>query len=675
MTEIKIERLTLENFKCHKHLSLDLKGRDASIYGDNATGKTSIYDALVWLLFDKDSNGNGSKNFEIKPLDANGEVKDHQALTAVEAQLLVNGEAVTLRRTYKEVWSTKRGSSEATYDGNTSEYYVDGVPCKRNAFREKVNDLVNEETFRLLTSVSHFAAGISWQDRRAVLFQVAGVMDDGMILATDQKFEPLVEAMGRLSIDDYKRKLTAEKKQHTGVRSELPARISECEKTIEDVSGLDFTGAKEELERLNARMDDANARMAAIRNNNAVQQKELQIQGARITLKELESENDAFRANQKLAQDALERENQAYRDSQKTGVDTAALKAGLRTMEIQSESKRRQITTEQAYIDGLDKKVVSLRKNWISVNDEQFTGGNCPTCGQQLPPDALEKAKGAFYDDKRRRLDSIAQQAGEYAKSIETAKERIATLEEEIARWDADTQAQKKLISEAEADVKPIVDMADYAERKKPICDMADYAERKKAIQDDISKLTGELFDLQADSSSSLDAIQKEKDEIQAQIRKHQDTISKENLLDYSRKRVEELRQDAKTAAEKLEGIEQMLWLIDEYSRYKTRFVEDSINGLFRIARFRLFREQANGGVEERCDVVHEGVPYSGVNNGMKIILGIDIINSLSCAYGVRVPLVIDNAEAVTRLEASATQIVRLVVSDNDKELRVNYEN
>ena len=118
-----------------------------------------------------------------------------------------------------------------------------------------------------------------------------------------------------------------------------------------------------------------------------------------------------------------------------------------------------------------------------------------------------------------------------------------------------------------------------------------------------------------------------------------------------------------------------MLFLMDEYSRYKTRFVEDSINGLFRIARFRLFREQANGGVEERCDVVHDGVPYISVNNGMKINLGIDIINTLSTAFGVSVPLFIDNAESVTRLEASASQIVRLVVSENDKELRVNYEN
>ena len=155
MKDIKIKRLSLENFKCHRNLVLELNGGNVAIYGDNATGKTSVYDALTWLLFGKDSQGNGEKNIEIKPLDASGEVRDHLAVTSVEAVLLVDGAEVTMKRTYSEVWTTKRGNSEATYDGNTSEYYVDGVPVKKFAFAEKVNEIVDEETFRLLTSVSY----------------------------------------------------------------------------------------------------------------------------------------------------------------------------------------------------------------------------------------------------------------------------------------------------------------------------------------------------------------------------------------------------------------------------------------------------------------------------------------------------------------------------------------
>ena len=644
MTEIKIKRLMLENFKCHKHLELHMEGRNASIYGDNATGKTSIYDALVWLLFDKDSNGNGSKNFEIKPLDGNGEVKDHDALTAVEAVLLAGGEEVTLRRTYKEVWTTKRGSSEATYDGNTSEYYVDGVPCKRNAFQDKVNELVDETTFRLLTSVSHFAAGIPWQERRKVLFQVAGVMDDGMILGTDQRFQPLVEAMGRLSIEDYKRKLQAEKKQHSGTKTDIPARISECENTIRDIQGLDFAGAKAALTVLDGKLDAVNARMADIQNNNAVRQKELEIREARISLSGLEGENNAYRAEQK------------------TGVDTNALKAGVQRMETMLSGKRSSLASERQYIERLEQQIAGLRDSWTRINGELFTGGTCPSCGQMLPAGSLQKALDSFEADKKRRLDGVVAQADASKQAKSAAAERVGQLETEILLLEADIKTQKDAIAKAEADVKPIVDMADYGQRK-------------KAIQDTIEQLSGELFELQSNSAAAISSLRDEKGEIESAIFAQRGIIAKEEMLDYAKDRVAQLREDARKAAEILEGIEQMLFLMDEYSRYKTRFVEDSINGLFRIARFRLFREQANGGIEERCDVVHEGVPYIGVNNGTKINLGIDIINTLGAAYGVRVPLFVDNAESVTCLEASASQIIRLVVSENDKELRVSYEN
>lgn len=645
MTEIKIKRLVLENFKCHKSLRLDFEGGNASVYGDNASGKTSIYDALTWLLFGKDSQGNGEKNIEIKPLDANGEVKDHLAETAVEAVLLVNGEEVTLRRTYKEVWSTKRGSSQATYDGNTSEYYVSGVPCKRNAFQEKVNELVDEDTFRMLTSVSHFANGISWQDRRAVLFRVAGVMDDAHILATNDMFAPLVESMGKLSLEDYKKKLLSEKKGFVGAKTEIPARISECENTIADIEGLDFAGAKAEVEALNARKDGISAQIVAIEHDSAADQKRMDIQAAKLELS------------------ALENENRLYRTSQSSGLLTIQnLKMDLGGLRKLLDRKQHELANEKGYITSLESKVEEFRNRWISVNNEVFSGGSCPTCGQALPTAQFQTARDQFEANKQKRLDDILQAANSYKESKAQAESRLNKHQEEIQQIEADIQKKEQDIAAAEASAVAIVDMDGYADEK-------------QSIQVRIDKLNEDLYEMMQASADVVGKLRMEMSEVTAKISEHMAIISKESLLDYSKQRVDQLRQDAKNAAERLEAIEKMLYLIDEYSRYKTRFVEDSINGLFRIARFRLFREQANGGVEDRCDVVHDGVPYISVNNGMKINLGIDIINTLSNAYGVRVPLFVDNAESVTRLEKCGSQIIRLVVSENDKELRVNYEN
>lgn len=649
MMNIKIKRLSLTNFKCHKSLTIDFNGRNASIYGDNATGKTSIYDALTWLLFGKDSHGNGEKNIEIKPLNPDGNVYDHQAITEVEAVLLLeageNGAELSLKRTLQEVWSTKRGHTEPTYDGNTSEYYIDGVPVKKFAFTEHVDKLVSEETFRMLTSVSHFAEGISWQARREILFNVAGVLDDAAIMATDNRFAPLAEGMGRLTLDDYKKKLLAEKKGLVGAKNEIPARISECEKTIEDVEVLDFEATRMELQALTGKKDKLEAEIIAIEHSGAAVNKRMDIKTAQFELRELESSN------------------RFHRDSQTVGaVDVKALNRELWRYTTELENKERSLEALKRKLPDLDYQITACRDRWMAVNAETFTGGDCPTCGQTLPTGQLESAKEAFEADKRRRHRDIENAANAYKATRADTVERIKTTEDEINLARTCMEAKQAEIDRA------------VASRVEPT-DMEGYADKHKAIEDRIAALNAELTDIMMNTAEVRGDLERQVLAIKKEIAVRMEVLSKESLLAYSRDRVEVLREDARKTAAALDAIEQMLFLMDEYSRYKTKFVEDSINGMFRIARFRLFREQANGGIEDRCDVVYEGVPYISVNNGAKINVGIDIINTLSTAYGVQVPLFVDNAESVTHLEGSDSQIIRLVVSENDKEIRVNYEN
>ena len=645
MKEIKLISLEMENFKCFRHLRLDFNGRNAVIYGDNATGKTTVYDSLMWLLFSKNSNGIGDKNFEVKPLGSDGNVVDHDAMTAVDVVFSVNGEELTLRRTYREKWETKRGSSEAVYTGNTSEYYIDSVPVKRNGFQDKVNELVDEDTFRLLTSTTHFANDISWQDRRAVLFQVAGVMDDNQILATDASFEPLVESMGKLSVEDYKKKLLSEKRKFVGAKTEIPARISECQKTIEDIQGLDFAGAKAEVEALTHKKEGIEAQMLAIEHDSAAEQKRLEIREAQLEM------------------NALYNENKAYRASQATGsVDVYRLRQELSNLNIRLGRMETSYKNEQAYLADCDKRIERARNEWMSTNGEVFTGGTCVTCGQTLPADKLQRAKDSFEARKKNRLAEIEESANDFKRDKMQAENRLERQQADIGQLVTEIQQLEQQIADAESNVVEIKDMDGYAERS-------------AAINEKIEKLNGELADMVMDSNAAVQKLRVDRAEIVRLIAEQNVIIGKESLLDYSKQRIESLREDARSAAECLEAIEKMLYLMESYSRYKTRFVEDSINGLFRVARFRLFREQANGGIEDRCDVVHDGIAYENLNNGMKINLGIDIINTLSTAYGVRVPLFVDNAESVTQLEKCGSQIIRLVVSENDKELRVNYEN
>ena len=645
MKSVKIIRLTLENFKCHRLLNLQFDGLNAGIYGDNAAGKTSVYDALTWLLFGKDSAGNGEKNIEIKPLDSLGNVADHSAVTAVEAELSVDGETVILRRTYKEVWSTKRGSSTETFTGNTSEYYIDGVPYKKNAFDDKIHEIVSEDVFRLLTSVSYFAADLPWQQRRAVLFDMAGTLTDWEIMAGNEAFAPLLEAMGKLSLEDCKKKLGAEKRNLVGAKTEIPARISECQKTVEDLEGLDFAAAQAELDALNARKESLSEQVLAIENDTALSQKRLQIREAQMDLSALEKENEAYRRSQ-----------------QNMVVDTVVIARDLDNLRTRLSGKQRLLANEGEFIAHLEEKIEASRKEWAGVSVEVFSGGTCVSCGQALPADKLQRAMEAFEANRKDRLRRIETTAASLKDTKAQAEYRIASYREEISGLEGEILGKEQQLTAANANVVEIVDMEDFGQRR-------------QALMDRIQTLGVELAGMADNTIAVKGQLQQQIEDVKRQIVRAAEIVNKRSMLDYAHKRIETLRQDAKNAAECLEAVEKMLYLIDEYTRYKTRFVEDSVNSLFRLAKFRLYREQANGGVEDRCDVVYDGVPYLGLNNGMKINVGIDIINALSRHHGVCVPLFVDNAESVTQLEYAGTQVIRLVVSAEDKKLRCVNEN
>lgn len=642
--DIRLKSLHLENFKCHKNLTIAFEGRDTSIYGDNATGKTSVYDALTWLLFGKDSLGNGEKAIEIKPLGTDGSVLDHEAVTVVEAVLLVDLEELKLTRTFKELWSTKRGSVEASYDGNTSEYSIDGVPCKANAYKAKVAELVDEEKFRLLTSVSYFAATMPWQKRREVLFDLFGGLDDRAIMGMNERFAPLLEAMGKRSLEDTKKVLTQEKKGLTVTRNEVPARISECEKTIEDLAGLDYDGAKAEWEALKDRESALTTELLSIRQNTAVREKQTDLREAQGALTALEAENNLFR-----------------REQERNKPNVAAVEERLAS--TRKIIRRLELTLEglDARKGRLDSKIETARNRWKAVNAETYQGEDtCPTCGQKLPEERTQAAREAFEADKRLRLERLVAEANELKASKAEEKGAIRSTTEDLEDARKDAENQEAELAQAKAAAAGI-----------EISDEPGYDEQKAVLEGRIRQAQEDLRKLQADSETASRGIQQRIREVQEEISRCGAILGKRSAYDYAQQRVRELRDSAKVAAESLARVEGLLRLMEEYSRYKADFAEAGVNEHFRLAKFRLFREQANGGTEDRCDVTYDGVPYTGLNNGMKINVGIDIINALSRAYRVAVPLFIDNAESVTNLENCRCQVIRLVVSEQDKELRI----
>ena len=102
--------------------------------------------------------------------------------------------------------------------------------------------------------------------------------------------------------------------------------------------------------------------------------------------------------------------------------------------------------------------------------------------------------------------------------------------------------------------------------------------------------------------------------------------------------------------------------------------LEENINGKFPTVRWKLFDRQINGGIIDTCVCMipcESGlVSYECANTAAQVNADIEIVNVLSKAYDLSVPLFVDNSERVNQLADTDSQLITLSVS-NDQQLKI----
>ena len=633
---IEIKCMDIVNFKCFRNLHLDFHSGTNTIYGQNSAGKSSVFDAFTWLLFGKDSHGNSA--FSVKPTGAAPGV-----MPEVTAVLSVNGETLTLRKTLRERWEKHRGSAEARFAGNTTDYFVDDVPRKESEYKRIIAGYIDENQFKLLTNVYAFARDMHWKDRRKLLAEICGLPDDASLLAGAPQFAGLAAAAGNRTVDDYKAALLAQRKGANASLNTLPVRIDECERMVAELAGLPFDQARETAKAL----QDDRARMQA----------DLAKLDGDALLVQAENERDAL--HNQLRE--LENENRTHRDSQYVPVEdkTADLMhADEKAREALDEAVK-QCNELRGRIDSGEKRLDEYRARWKAVDKEQFTGGTCPTCGQTLPAADLEAAKRRFETSKQDRKNGLLEDS-------KLLKADIASMQTRLQEVEASLPGLKAAADQAARA------MAEYTPPEAPVIeDLPDYARRRDALGRSIDDCSRRIERLRTDKQAERGRLENELRALNARLLETDATLAKERTLADTRRRVAELQDEQRRAAAEVEQMDRMIELCEEFARFRVQSVEQSVNSRFQLARFRLFNEQINGGLADCCDVVVDGVPYDDLNSATQVNVGLDIIETISLHYNRRVPLFIDNAESVTKLQEISAQVVRLAVSAEDKELRL----
>src|SRR5699024_10592144 len=287
MKTIKLLNLKLTNFKGIKSFELNANGEDMKVFGENATGKTTIFDAFVWLLFGKDSQN--STQFEIKTLRDGKPI--HKLNHEVEATLLVNGQELTLKKVYKEKWTKKRGSVTESFSGHTTDYYIDGVPSKKKEYDEMIGSIVNEDVFKLLTNPLYFNEQLKWQDRRKTLLEIAGDITDEEIISSNESLAKLTEILGNRSIDDHKKVIVAKRKEINQELERIPIRIDEINRNLPDVSGLNDEEIETKLNDLSSKIDAKNEQINNLRNGSKVNEIKKQISDIDLQIANVRNEH------------------------------------------------------------------------------------------------------------------------------------------------------------------------------------------------------------------------------------------------------------------------------------------------------------------------------------------------------------------------------------------------
>ncbi|WP_347995389.1 AAA family ATPase [uncultured Eubacterium sp.] len=675
---IKLISLHIENFKGIRNLDVNFSDK-TSIKGQNASGKTTIFDAFTWLLFNK--NCAGEEKFNVRPLDKDGRKIDNVEIKVV-AILEVDGKEVEFSKVQKQNWVKKRGTDTVTLAGNPNLYGIDGYPKSETDFKAYVSELAqSEDMFKMLTNPQYFSS-LKWKDQRDILMKLVAEVSDVEMAQSDIKYAPLLDELGKApSTDDIRAKFQKALTEWKKKQAEIPVRIDEAEKAKVDVDVAEQELAKADLERkieaVDKKIVEANA--GNVLGDLRQQEMKLQFEMSGIAQSMNMELKEAKRAIESSIAECADKFTELHKTISEKEASVQVNKNNIAKADDERKKLGEAYKTEFAKV--FDASAYQFDESkWVF--DDSTTV--CSLCGQKLPDDKIKKlkiefeerktnaradaekklsnAKNNFAAQKNSNLEEIKSRGFNRKNLIEELEKKNADLEVEIA--DLREQEQKAFKAKREAENK-LADMpaeADYMQNKK-------YAD----LYNSRTEILRQIESRQAsDEKDVIASLEYEKSDLKCQLSEVEKVIAQAAKNVEIDERISQLQTEQKEIGQKVADQEQMIYLLEDFIRFKLNKVSEFINSHFKTVKFKLFEMQLNGGMKDCCECTVNGIPYSALNSGHRIIAGLDIISSLSELYGLSVPIFVDNAESLNEFNVPDmdAQLILLSVSE-DKQLKV----
>ena len=628
--KITLISLVLENFKGIQKFEFVPDGKSTAVFGTNASGKTTIADAYYWLLFGKDSSG--AANFDVKTIGTSG--LDY----SVEGVIEVDGERHTLKRVLNEKWERKRGDTEKKLKGNTTTYFIDGVPVKEKDFKSFIeNELVSEKTYQMLTDPDYFAGKLDWKSRRNQLIEWFADVSDSDIVSAHPNLKPLEQILNGRTVEESQKCIQADRRKINEKLQTIPSRIDEQQRNITAISSL-ING--DEQQRLDELLKEKS-------------QLETQINTAG-------TDERISQAKAKVAEIKLEIMNAKAEYLSRTSIetDTKALDS-LRKSKLSAENDLFRLLQEKDIynirLENIAKQGMKYNEDFKKISAEQYSGSNvCPCCGQLLPEDKIQSAITEFNLQKSAKLEEIKAacqklkaERAELKKKLEAVISNTGLIQEKIKELTDSIERTENSVSS----VIPFEKTEEYERLSMKLLDAEEEIEVAE-VQTDFTEIKSQIADMEKE------------------IARLRGVIASQSSISMYEQRIEDLKQQEKEYGLMMAKSENDLMLIEEFIKTKCAEVERMINSHFKTVKWKLFDLQVNGGINDCCEATVDGVDYStNLNSAAKINAGLDIINAVSGIMDVSVPIWIDNAESVVNFIPTNSQTIRLIVSEEHKKL------
>lgn len=634
--KIEIKKLKFVNFKGFKSYEVEFSP-NTIISGDNGTGKTSIVDGFLWLLFGKDSEGR--TDFHIKHLNKG----KTQRVSEVEGILSIDDRKVVLRRSYCEKWTKRRGNSEEEFTGHESQYFIDDVPTSAGEYKSFIDNLCKEDVFRMITNPSYFP-NLKKEVKRDMLLKMAGDINESEIINSDEKFKKLfAEIEEGLSIEKYKAKIAAKKTTIKKTIDDIPSRIDELERSTPEAEKweeieFEISAKDKKIKEIEAQISDASKSY------------EVEIAKKTEVLQSIQKiKDELFIRKNEVKQEATEdyyKKMEVYNKC-KNEIISLQRESGFIEENIKKTNRliEEKVTIKNKLLDEYNK----IKLSTLTFLDSEF---NCPTCGK------------AFDDSDEKRNELTEKFNLNKAHQLEECKKKGTDLVIEIKELKAKVETYEKELSVIHI---PEIPTAPVPTSQQEI----DEAINKDVKCNDLQKkITG--IEIPEIKQPETDELKEAKNLLTDAVSELKIRLSKREDIAKLNERKEALKKELIASNQELARLEGIEFIINNFNKKKMTIVEDRVNSLFSIVKFRMFDTQINGGEIETCEEIVDGIPFNGaLNNAMRVNAGLDIINAICKHIGIYAPIFFDNAESVNEFIPTESQVIKLVVT-KDKNLKIN---